>query len=163
MMMSSLSQSPQPTQSVTIHSLDELEQWAEQWAEQLKAGDIIALNGPMGAGKTTLTQALGKALGATERINSPTFVLIHEYLTGRMPIIHTDLYRLGNTHADTLYDELHPYIEDGESIILIEWAKESDLLSSLAHWHITLTPSDNEDEPTVRHICIQKIDDTIKA
>lgn len=150
-----------PTQSVTVHSLDELNQWAAQWAEQLKAGNVIALNGPMGAGKTTLIQAIGHALGVTERINSPTFVLVHEYLTGRLPLIHTDLYRLGKAHADTLYDELHPYIEDGDAIILMEWAAESDLLTSLAHWHIDISPSTNENEPTVRHLTIRQTHEAV--
>lgn len=140
-----MSQSLNSTQ-YTINSLLDLSDWALALANVLSPGDVIALHGPMGAGKTTLTQALGRALGVTERINSPTFVLIHEYDSGRYPLIHADLYRLGKEQADGLLDELTPSIEDGNGIILVEWASESDDILSIANWEVTLTPDETAEE-----------------
>lgn len=141
-------------QTFAIHSLEELSQWAELWAEDLKPGDIVGLHGPMGAGKTTLTQALSRALGITERVNSPTFVLIHEYETGKFPVIHADLYRLGPEQADGLLDELSPAIELGKALVLVEWIGESDAISALANWHVTLASGDELNNPEKRIITV---------
>jgi tRNA threonylcarbamoyladenosine biosynthesis protein TsaE len=85
---------------------------------------IIALNGPMGAGKTTLVQGFAHALGVTETVNSPTFTMLNEYHSGRMPLYHLDLYRLSEDSpmfALALATELDQFI-DQKMIVVMEWA-----------------------------------------
>ena len=64
---------------ITIHNLDEMKEFADVLVKNLKSGDLILLNGDLGAGKTTLTQFIGKALGVKRTINSPTFNIIKSY------------------------------------------------------------------------------------
>jgi tRNA threonylcarbamoyladenosine biosynthesis protein TsaE len=91
-------------------------------ASNLKPGDIITLDGPLGSGKTTLTQALSQALGVNETVTSPSFGLINEYTTGKYPIAHIDLYRLGPEKAYQIWDELNLFLEEARHIMVIEWA-----------------------------------------
>ncbi len=93
-------------------------------AEAVTTHAIIALNGPMGAGKTTLVQGLALALGIKETVNSPTFTMMNEYHSGRLPLYHLDLYRLSedaDTVSDLLAAELDQFI-DQKMIAIIEWA-----------------------------------------
>ncbi len=84
----------------------------------LAPGDVVFLEGPIGAGKTTLVQACARELGVTEPVTSPTFALAHRY-AGRCPIAHLDLYRLeGQPVRDT--DVLLEYVAEG-AITFIEW------------------------------------------
>ena len=90
----------------------------------LSAGTVILLEGDLGSGKTTLVQGLGEGLGIGETIDSPTFTLINEYLDGRLPLYHVDLYRLQKQEAAALY--LEAYWQGGEfplGIMAIEWAE----------------------------------------
>ena len=66
----------------------------EAWAREARPGWVIALSGDLGAGKTQLVKGLARGLGVTERVASPTFALVNEYTTGRLPLYHLDLYRL---------------------------------------------------------------------
>jgi tRNA threonylcarbamoyladenosine biosynthesis protein TsaE len=92
--------------------------------QQLPAGSVLLLEGDLGSGKTTLVQGLGAGLGITDAIDSPTFTLINEYLGGRLPLYHLDLYRLNPAEVtalalETYWDELE--VELG--IVAIEWAE----------------------------------------
>lgn len=92
--------------------------------KSLPAGSIILLEGDLGAGKTTLVQGIGEGLGITEPIVSPTFTLINEYIEGRFPLYHLDLYRLEPEEVETL--NLESYWEGIEvplGIVAIEWAE----------------------------------------
>jgi tRNA threonylcarbamoyladenosine biosynthesis protein TsaE len=84
----------------------------------LEPGDVVALVGDLGSGKTRWVQGVCEGLGVTDPVISPTFTLVNEY-RGRYPIYHIDLYRL--TAAETLTFGLEEYL-DGEGISLIEWA-----------------------------------------
>ena len=85
---------------------------------QLKAGDLILINGPLGAGKTVLAQGIGKGLGITD-ITSPTFVISRTH-KGVLPMIHVDAYRLIDTENPNLYlDDLDLDIEN--SVTVVEW------------------------------------------
>lgn len=97
--------------------------------QQLSPGSVLLLSGPLGSGKTTFTQGLGAGLGIEQTINSPTFTLINEYLTGRVPLYHVDVYRLEGTAADSLYLETYWDGEDVEpGILVIEWAERLNYL-----------------------------------
>ncbi|MBT9310697.1 tRNA (adenosine(37)-N6)-threonylcarbamoyltransferase complex ATPase subunit type 1 TsaE [Leptothoe kymatousa] len=90
----------------------------------LPVGTVLLLSGPLGSGKTALTQGLGAGLGIEQTIDSPTFTLINEYLTGRLPLYHVDLYRLEGAAADSLYLETYWDGEEVEpGILVIEWAE----------------------------------------
>lgn len=114
--------SPAYKTRIELSSLQALSCLSEQLAEWLQPGDVVALNGTLGAGKTTLVQNLCRAMGLTETISSPTFVLMNEYRSGRYPVTHVDLYRLGEERADSLTNELFSIIDEGRSLVLIEWA-----------------------------------------
>lgn len=88
-------------------------------ADVLLAADVVVLTGELGAGKTTLVQGLARGLGATEHVASPTFTLVREYPSGRLPIAHVDIYRLERLQdvVDLALDELGG---DG-AVLLIEW------------------------------------------
>jgi tRNA threonylcarbamoyladenosine biosynthesis protein TsaE len=101
------------------NSVKETQLCAQRLALQLKAGDIVLLQGDLGAGKTTYVKGLAQALKvAPKKVNSPTFVLMNHY-KGKLPIYHFDLYRLGNPkELDTLDFDEYFY---GDGISLIEW------------------------------------------
>ncbi len=87
-------------------------------------GTVLLLSGDLGSGKTTLVQGLGVGLGIKELISSPTFTLINEYLEGRMPLYHVDLYRLNPEQVGAL--ELDGYWDGTEAalgILVIEWCE----------------------------------------
>jgi tRNA threonylcarbamoyladenosine biosynthesis protein TsaE len=95
---------------------------AGAFGPQLKRGDTLALTGDLGAGKTTFTSDLLKALGSAAQVSSPTFDLVHAYSGGRLPVWHADLYRIEN-EADLLaigWDDIVAEAEQG--LLIVEWA-----------------------------------------
>ena len=91
-----------------------------QLASHLKPGSVLGLIGGLGAGKTTLTKYIGEALGVRDRILSPSFTIINEYLGEKMPLYHMDLYRLSNPlEILDLGGEEYFY---GDGVTVIEWA-----------------------------------------
>ena len=99
--------------------------------ENAKAGQIYTLTGDLGVGKTVFTQGLAAGLGITEPVNSPTFTIIQEYETGRMPFYHFDVYRIGDIEEmeEIGYDDYFY----GNGICLIEWA---NLIEEILPEHI---------------------------
>ena len=95
------------------------QQLADSLAKLLLPGDIVLLQGDVGAGKTTFSQCLSKALGVSDEVTSPTFSLIHEYLSGGIPVAHLDLYRLDDLREllDIGFEE---YLS-GDHLVLVEW------------------------------------------
>lgn len=102
--------------------------------DKLPAGSVILLAGNLGSGKTTLVQGLGEGLGIKEGIDSPTFTLINEYLGGKIPLYHLDLYRLEAAEIEGLNLDIYwDGLEVEPGIVAIEWAdkleyKPSDYL-----------------------------------
>ena len=95
---------------------------------QLSAGSVLLLQGNLGSGKTTLVQGLGQGLGIDD-IDSPTFTLINEYLQGRLPLYHIDLYRLSEAEADALFLENYwEGLEVAPGIVAIEWSERLSYL-----------------------------------
>lgn len=106
---------------VPIHNFELLSSFTETFRNNLKSGNIVFLNGSLGAGKTTFVRYLVAGLGITE-VASPSFTLINEYKGGGLRFAHADFYRLKSA------SELHEigffeYLDSGEFIILIEWAE----------------------------------------
>ena len=90
----------------------------------LKAGTVLAYTGDLGAGKTAFTRGLAKGLGATDRVTSPTYTIVNEYLSGRLPLFHFDMYRLGS--SDELWDiGWEDYLERG-GVCAVEWSENVD-------------------------------------
>lgn len=106
------------------HSLEETEQIANTLAGLLSPPDVVTLEGDLGAGKTTFTQALAHSLGITRTVNSPTFTILKQY-EGRVPFNHLDVYRLADSDEDLGWDELFY----GDAVSVVEWAHliEDDL------------------------------------
>ena len=94
--------------------------YGKKLAEELSPGDIVCLVGDLGTGKTALTKAIAAGLGITEPIVSPTFNIVKEYHTGRLPLYHFDVYRIGDVEEmDEIGYEDYFY---GDGVCLIEWA-----------------------------------------
>jgi len=109
------------TCSFIVSSLDETMAFGRRLGEVLFPGAVVALIGPLGAGKTQLVKAVAEGLGVTDPlcVNSPTFVLIHEY-ESRLPIYHFDAYRIRSS-AEFFDLGVHEYFE-GQGVSLVEWA-----------------------------------------
>ena len=103
------------------------------FGERAQPGMIVGLKGDLGAGKTQFVRGVAAGLGATDRVHSPTFALINEYRTGRLPIIHIDLYRLETAEA-ILSAGLDDFFQQKEGVTLIEWFErlESAGMANLA-------------------------------
>ena len=87
----------------------------------LQPGTVIAYRGDLGAGKTAFTRGLARGLGCTDMVTSPTYTIVNEYLNGRMPLFHFDMYRLGS--SDDLWDiGWEDYLERG-GVCAVEWSE----------------------------------------
>ena len=103
------------------HAPEETEKLGERLASVLVPGDIIAYYGDLGAGKTAFTRGLAKGLGILDPVTSPTYTIVNEYLQGRMPLFHFDMYRLES--ADDLFDiGWEDYLERG-GVCAVEWSE----------------------------------------
>jgi len=111
----------------------ETEAIARQIAEDLVAGSILALKGDLGSGKTLFTQGLVAALESDAAVTSPTFTIVHEYQSGRLPVYHFDLFRLENRESAVRLGLEDYFFSDGVSVI--EWADRfPDLIPEQARW-----------------------------
>ena len=111
------------------HGPEETEALGMRLAERLAPGDVIAYYGDLGAGKTAFTRGLAKGLGITESVTSPTYTIVNEYLSGKMPLFHFDMYRLGS--SEELFDiGWEDYLVRG-GICAVEWSENvEDALES---------------------------------
>ena len=113
---------------------EDTENFGKMLGEEAKKGDIFCLSGNLGAGKTVFAQGFAKALRYTGRVTSPTFTLVNEYVGGRLPIYHFDLYRLegGADDMETIGYEDYFY---GNGVTLVEWAElAQDAIPDNAIW-----------------------------
>ena len=126
----------------TTHSADETIALGEKIGSLLKKGDVIAMQGTLAAGKTTITKGIAKALGVSDTITSPTFCLISEY-SGKMPLYHMDVYRLEGSE-----DFINLGTDDmiyGSGVSIIEWSEK--IMDELPKKTILLkiTPGEGDD------------------
>ncbi len=115
----------------------------EALGKQLTAGDVLVLDGDLGAGKTTFTKGLAKGLAIPDIIKSPTFTIIHEYHDGRLPLYHMDAYRLENGGGEDL--GLEEYF-DSDGVSVVEWAEfvEDELPDDFLAIHFKQTADENK-------------------
>lgn len=118
-----------------IATSEEMEQLGFRIGEQLQAGDLLILTGPLGAGKTTFTRGLAEGLGVRGPVQSPTFVIArtHPSLVGRASLVHVDAYRLG---AAAELDDLD--LDLTRSVVVIEWGRGMAEELADAWWDIEL-------------------------
>ena len=127
-------------------------------AEKLQPGMVIAYRGDLGAGKTAFTRGIAKGLGCTDCVTSPTYTIVNEYLSGRMPLFHFDMYRLAS--AEDLWDiGWEDYLDRG-GVCAVEWSENVEDAMENALW-VTLEalPGDSrritlEGEKDLAAVCI---------
>jgi tRNA threonylcarbamoyladenosine biosynthesis protein TsaE len=107
----------------------------------LRPGDLVVLVGPLGAGKTALTQGIGVGLGVREAVTSPTFVIARVHRGGRVPLVHVDAYRLGGA-ADVEDLDLDASAE--ESVTVVEWGQ--GLVEQLTDEHLVVALDRRDDD-----------------
>ena len=135
---------------ITTHSADETQALGQRLAKRLLPGDVIAYFGDLGAGKTALTRGIAQGLGVTDLVTSPTYTIVNEYLTGRIPLFHFDMYRLSS--SDELFDiGWEDYLARG-GVCAVEWSENvEDALRDAIHITIEKDPL----EPDTRRITIE--------
>ena len=131
------------------HSASETEQLGFRLARRLKPGDVIALRGGLGAGKTAFTRGLARGLGIEDPVTSPTYTIVNEYPQGRLPLFHFDMYRLRD--AEELFDlGWEDYLDRG-GICAVEWSE--NVWEALEDPIVVAILRDAADD-SIRHIAI---------
>jgi tRNA threonylcarbamoyladenosine biosynthesis protein TsaE len=125
----------------TLSTVDDTRSFGRALASLLRAGDLVLLTGPLGAGKTALAQGIGAGLSIPGEITSPTFVIARVHRGGRLPFVHVDAYRLGSAvEVDDL--DLDASVED--SVTVVEWG--GGLVEQLADAYLEIRLTRHDDE-----------------
>jgi tRNA threonylcarbamoyladenosine biosynthesis protein TsaE len=103
-----------------LSSIEAAQAFGESWAPDLVGGEIFALSGVLGAGKTQLVKGLARGLGYVGHVTSPTFTLVNEYLGGRLPLYHIDLYRI-TSEKEALAFGIEEYLPVEGAVTVVEW------------------------------------------
>jgi len=132
--------------TVNIKNEKETREFGLALAKELKPGAIVALVGDLGTGKTTLTRYIAEGLGILEPIQSPTFTIIREHRTGRLPLFHFDVYRLEG--PEDLFELGYEDYFFGQGVTIVEWAdKVADLMPEDTLWiHINYKEQSGKDQ-----------------
>lgn len=134
------------------NSAKETENIARAFAKTLKSGDVVCLNGDLGAGKTVFTAGLAKGLGVSGPVSSPTFTIMNCY-SGDIPLYHFDVYRISD--SDEMYDTGFDEYISGDGVSVIEWAEViADILPG-ARYDVTITKN-LEIHDDYREISVEK-------
>lgn len=130
---------------VTVETTEAMREVGERLAAELHPGDLVVLTGRLGAGKTTLAQGIGRGLGVTGPVVSPTFVIARVHRDGRLPLVHVDAYRL--TSIDEV-DDLDLDATTEESVTIVEWGE--GLVEGLTadRLEVTITRSSDDADDT---------------
>ena len=136
---------------IVINNIEETNALGAELAEGLKAGNVVALIGDLGTGKTTLTKAIAKGLGVAEELSSPTFNVVKEYRSGRLPLYHFDVYRIND--PDELFELGFDEYLHGDGVCLIEWADLVEDLLPEDCLKINISFGNSEDERVIELSC----------
>jgi tRNA threonylcarbamoyladenosine biosynthesis protein TsaE len=129
---------------VALTTVDDMVEFGRRLARVLRAGDLVILDGPLGAGKTALARGVGAGLGVRGEVTSPTFVISRVHRGGRLPLVHVDAYRLsGVSEVDDL--DLDASVED--SVTVVEWG--GGKVEQLADAHLLIRIERRDDESRV--------------
>lgn len=141
--------SPPGTWSIGSDSPDETRRLGETLGVLATAGCVVLVSGELGAGKTVFAQGVAKGLGVPGIVNSPTFVLVNEYGSGRVPLAHADLYRLagGDEIEELALDEIAT-----ASVLLVEWPERAGANLPADHLRIEIAAGPGADE---RQLCLE--------
>lgn len=120
---------------------------AGRLAAEVRPGDVIALVGGLGAGKTRFAGGLAAGLGVQEQVVSPSFVLMREYRSGFLPVIHVDTYRLGSIHE---FEDLDVFERAADGVLVVEWGDA--VASSLPEDVLTVVFDVHDDETRTLHL-----------
>ena len=133
---------PAPALRLSTRSVEETQALGAALAAVLRPGDVVALSGDLGAGKTAFVQGVARGLGSTDHVGSPTFTLVREY-AGRCRILHMDVYRLDRIQDvfDLGFDELF----DPEAVLLIEWGEAIEAALPVDHLVVRIEAPDDDD------------------
>lgn len=112
--------------TVILKNEEQTKTFGMDLGSRLQKGDILALIGDLGTGKTALTKAIALGMGITDTITSPTFTIVQEYTTGRLPLYHFDVYRIND--PEELFELGYEEYFFGQGVCVIEWA---DLIEEL--------------------------------
>jgi tRNA threonylcarbamoyladenosine biosynthesis protein TsaE len=132
------------TWTVELPTVRDTERLGAELAGRLKAGDLVVLSGPLGAGKTVLARGIGAGLGVRGPVTSPTFVIARVHRGPRVPMVHVDAYRLGG--IDEL-DALDLDTDLADAVVVVEWGE--GLVERLADRHLLVRLRRREDESRV--------------
>lgn len=129
-------------------TLAELTEWGEALGGRLVAPCVVTLEGDLGAGKTTLVQAIARGYGVRDAVTSPTFAIVHQYHAPRSPVFHLDLYRLSGPHqlANIGWDDAI----SARAILLVEWPdRAAGQLPAATH---AITLAHVAEKPDIRNL-----------
>ena len=126
----------------------------EQFAKNLADGTVVAMYGDLGAGKTALTRGIARGLGIEDNVTSPTYTIVNEYLSGRMPLFHFDMYRL--TSSDDLWDiGWEDYLDRG-GVCAVEWSEQ--VAEAMPPETVYVTISRRPEDDRARTITIEGVE-----
>jgi tRNA threonylcarbamoyladenosine biosynthesis protein TsaE len=132
-----------------LATADDTRAYGAKLAAVLRAGDLVVLTGPLGAGKTVLVQGIGAGLGVPGRVLSPTFVIARVHRGGQLPLVHVDAYRLGSIEE---VDDLDLDVDLVDSVLVVEWGegKVEQLTDARLSVELTRAPDSEARTLTVR-------------
>lgn len=111
-------------------------------ASSLRPGDVVVLAGGLGVGKTLFTRGVATGLGVDEPVVSPSFVLVRQYRSGFMPVVHVDVYRLGSTHE---FEDLDVLDMARDGLLVIEWGQAVEQILPEDHLRVQFEVGDNDE------------------
>jgi len=125
-----------------LATVEDTRAFGRELASSLRAGDLVVLSGPLGAGKTALAQGIGAGLGVSGRVTSPTFVIARVH-KGPVPLVHVDAYRLRDAGPVAL-DDLDLDEEIDQSVVVVEWGE--GLVEQLSDSHLEIRLERHDDD-----------------
>lgn len=126
---------------ITCPGPDDTRAFARRVASLVRPGDVIVLAGSLGAGKTLFTGGLASGLGVDEQVVSPSFVLVRQYRSGFLPLVHADVYRLSSFNE---FEDLDVFEQARDGVLVIEWGNAIESAVPADHLRVDIEIEDDE-------------------